>query len=382
MRVLFYSWEFGPTTGGIGQYMYQMAIAVTALGHEVVIVTGNDGTKPKESITEYGVIYRAYNRESIRSPHVADLVIDVARRHNVDFIEGSDHGGECSNIIRKKNRPPVVIKLHSCLFLERMISQNIIYYWQKAFLKISLLKCRKQIKAEKFTVENADILIAPSKAVFIEYARQGSHLNEKQYVVPNLIATLPKLIENEESPHPTLLFVGRIEALKGIQYLPKIYKEVCKKFPDTVLEIAGGDQYARGIGSMRKWLEDEFGELSSSVRFLGILQPEELQKAYRRSWMLILPTKWDSFGMVVLEAMAHEKPVVTTPNGGMPEILFNTDSPICRPDSSDFSENVIRLIGNKKLRQSIGRACRQRVINCYLPEKIVPQYINILKSNI
>lgn len=377
MRLLFHSWEFGSGAGGIGQYLLQMTLALREMGHEVVIVSGDTESVQRFSSNYKDVAVYTYRYDQIRSDAVRDLVCDAAARHDVDFIEGTDHWGECASILESAGRPKVVIKYHSCQYLKKISEVSAFYRWQKIAIFLARLRMRGQIRAEKKCVEFADIALAPSRIIFEEYRKQQANLPENIAVIPNLIQNLPS-INFSYDRKPTLLFVGRLEILKGIEYLPGLLQRVQQICPDVVLEIAGSDQYARGIGSLKGWLDRQFGPLVDSVRYLGRLDWTELSEAYQRCWLLICPSKWDNFPMSVLEAMAHGKPVVATPHGGMSEMLEGTGAPICGPGEPGFSEAVIALLQNRQQRDAIGAACREKVKNTYTPDNVVPQYLEYL----
>jgi len=381
MKILFHSWEFGPGTGGIGQYLYQMALGLTRFGHGVVVVTGRVNGMPEEEETEYGRIYRCYDRKEVRTARVADKVLRIARLHQVDIIEGTDHWGECSRLIRMKPRPPILIKYHGCQIIRALTDAEVVYPWQRLIVWAALLRIRQQQLAERVCVVEPDMACAPSEKICRDLLEQGTPIPAHFSIIPNVFPSSITPACSVESPVPTLFFAGRLELRKGIQYLPAILAQVVKQHPGTVLELAGADCYARGIGSLREWLKKQFGSLSSRVRFLGPLTREDLVRAYDRCWAFVFPTKWDNFPMVILEAMARGKAIVTTPHGGMPEMLAGTGSPIEEPSTLAFAETVCRLLGDRREQERIGHANWQKVQN-YSPEKIIPQYINFLKANL
>jgi len=247
---------------------------------------------------------------------------------------------------------------------------------------VALMRIWRQRRAERVCVERPDLAIAPSRAICDAYNKQGTKIPDRYAIVPNMFT--PRSgppCGKGASEHPVLLYAGRVQLQKGIHYLPSILKTVLVKHPDTILEIAGSDRYARGLGSLTKWLKKQFGPLLTHVRFLGPLSPQELDKAYERSWVFIFPTRWDNFPMVILEAMAKGKAIITSAHGGMPEMLAGTGSPIEDPSRPAFAEAVCRLLGDRRERACIGHANWQKVQD-YSPEKIIPLYINFLKANL
>ena len=128
MKILFHCWEYPPNGTGVGYYIQQMAISLRMAGHECVILTGKAEGCSEESQEEAGVILRKYNRIDIGSSSVTDLVLDTARKHKVDIIEGSDHLGECAGVIANKNRPTVMVKVHSSNAIKALLDSQIMYW--------------------------------------------------------------------------------------------------------------------------------------------------------------------------------------------------------------------------------------------------------------
>ncbi len=381
MKVLFHSWEFGPGTGGIGQYLYQMALGLTRLGHGVVVASGRVSGMPEEEETEYGRIFRCYDREEVRSVRVSERVLGIAGEYGVDIIEGTDHWGECARLIGMKERPPVLIKYHGCQIIDALTSAEVVYPWQHLTVAMALLRIRRQRRAERICVEEADLAAAPSEKIRRDYLDQGTRIPAQFAIIPNIFSSPVTPAWGEEAPVPTLFFAGRLELRKGVQHLPVILGEVLKHFPDAVLELAGSDSYARGVGSVREWLRKRFGSLASHVRFLGPLKGDDLARAYGRCQVFVFPTKWDNFPMVILEAMARGKAIVTTPHGGMPEMLGGTGSPIVEPSSPEFAAAVCRLLADGQERRRIGEA-NLRKVREYTPERVIPQYIRFVESHL
>jgi glycosyltransferase involved in cell wall biosynthesis len=179
-----------------------------------------------------------------------------------------------------------------------------------------------------------------------------------------------------------VLFVGRIEIGKGIEYLPAILSRLAREFPGLVLEIAGPDSYARGLGSLKAWLERRLAGTPGQVRFLGRLRGPELAAAYRRSWVVMLPSRWDNFPTVLLEAMGHARPAVGSPHGGMPEMLEGTLGAIADPASDQFAERVAELLRDPAQRARAGASLRERLERAYSPAVVVGAYVRFLEGRL
>jgi glycosyltransferase involved in cell wall biosynthesis len=208
-------------------------------------------------------------------------------------------------------------------------------------------------------------------------AGSGLRLPASCGVVPNPVRRLDDWT-NEEADQPTILLVGRLDVGKGLPYIRPMLEHLVKAYPDVRMEIAGGDSYARGLGSVRSWFLQQLGSMGAHVNLLGVLSPTELDEAYRRAWVVIVPSRWDTFPQVVLESMVRGKPIVASPHGGMPEMLAGTDAVITDPASSLFAEAIARFLGDFSLRTQTGASVLGRVHSCYSPAIIAADYVDTI----
>jgi L-malate glycosyltransferase len=111
--------------------------------------------------------------------------------------------------------------------------------------------------------------------------------------------------------HPVVLFLGRLEAPKGVRYLVEAFASVRTEVPDAVLVLAGD-------GPERPWVEQRRRELDldDSIQLRGHVPHEQTPQLLRECSLLCLPSHGEPFGMVLLEAMAAGRPVVAVGAGG------------------------------------------------------------------
>lgn len=381
MNILFHCWEYPPRGSGIGQYVYFMSKALRELGCYIVVVTSYGTEGASEEIVANGKIYRIYEVEDIGKEYISEEILKIAIKHNIDWIEGVDHLGESSGLIRKVNRPPIVIKAHYNDVFKTARYAHVYYFWQKYMIKLACVRDHSRISRERFSLANADVLIAPSKRIIEEMETQELCLSDRRYTVPNPIYPL-QTWHNVESKSPTLLFVGRIDIGKGIEYLERLISCLVKRYPNLIVEIAGGDGYARFIGSTKAWLTRQMGDRSCHINFLGKLNKVDLDRAYARAWVVILPSKWDTFPTVVLEAMERAKAIVASDNGGMPEMLAGTKCRVADPRKNEFYQAVADFLEDKSVRDSAGKSAQEKVRITYSPGSVARDYLRILKKEL
>lgn len=379
MNILFHGYEFPPEGGGVGRYRWNMARALCGAGHNVVVLTGRSTEYPEAEDTAAGRIYRIIDGHEIGATRARDVVLDFVREHKVDVIEGADHLGDSAPLLAVRDRPPIVIKVHGCQVVDVLRNSHVHYAWQHLSIRAALWRSRAQLALERKSIEQADALLFPSQRLFDEVRNQGLRCPARCAVLPNPLEPVPEM-HVAEAPQPTLLFVGRIDIGKGIGFLPAMFHAVRQRYPGAVLELAGADSYARGLGSLQHWLQRRFGSDAGHVRFLGALSPDSLDRAYQRAWVVVVPSRWDTFPTVVLEAMARGKAIVGSPHGGIPEMLEGTDEGIADPSTPAFTDTVLHFLDDAGLRLRAGEAGRARALRAYAPDFIARKYVETMNT--
>lgn len=379
LNILFFNWEYPPNGSGIGRYNAIITAALRRKGNFCVTVTSTAPDLPLVEETDGGIIYRLCVKEDMGAPEQVGKLLEIAVRHKADIIEGADHLGHCAALLRNNNRPPVCIKLHYNDVLHDLRYAQAAYFWQRPLIWLACFRQRQRLAAERFSIEAADFVTAPSKAIVAKARMQGLNLPASTVTLPNPVE-LPKFWHNAEAEKPILLMVGRIDFGKGIQYLPNLLRVVRQRFPSAVLEIAGADSSARGIPSLLLWLSKRIE--SDALQYLGVLHQESLDAAYRRAWVVLSPSKWDTFPNSVLEAMSRSKAVAASPCGGAQEMLAGTENPVARPDRMEFAEAVCRLLADCGLRRRAGAQGRSKAEREYAPDKAAEAYVRFFEKNL
>lgn len=159
-----------------------------------------------------------------------------------------------------------------------------------------------------------------------------------------------------------VLFVGSLERgteYKGLDDLLRAVALLRVRRPGVRLVVVGdGDRRGSFEGMSR-----ELG-IGDAVTFMGTLAPAELAVQYQESALLVLPSRFESFGMVIAEAMACGRPVVATSVGGIPGLVADGVTGVLVP-SGDVAALVVaveRVLGDERLATRLGAAGRDRVV--------------------
>ena len=226
----------------------------------------------------------------------------------------------------------------------------------------------ERIQAEESLIQSSQHIIAFSQ-------------NEKDAIVnfyggnPDDVTTLPcgvdlakfKPMDQKESlkqlgltDHNVILCVGRLESLKGIDLLINSTPHINSPKPLKVL-IAGGDSDIKYRTQHLDSLIDTL-QLSNVVRFEGRIAHELLPLYYNAADVCVVPSQYESFGLVALEAMACGTPVIAARVGGLPTIIKHGSTGYLKswrcPET--FANSVEMIMQNPNLQTTMGAKARER----------------------
>jgi teichuronic acid biosynthesis glycosyltransferase TuaC len=177
-----------------------------------------------------------------------------------------------------------------------------------------------------------------------------------------------------------ILYVGRVKDSKGIGYLLQAIHRLLSIYPDLELVIAGGGIW--GSQTREEIRLQAFAKslgLQDKVKFLGPQSPIEVAKLMQISTLLVLPSLRETFGAVLLEALACGTPVVTTRCGG-PEDFINDSVGIlvAKEDEIALAEGIAYVIQNRHQYQS--DHLRSYAVQHYSWQKVAEQTIDLYQQ--
>ena len=161
-----------------------------------------------------------------------------------------------------------------------------------------------------------------------------------------------------------VLFVGRLEPLKGVDILLRAVAQL--ELADTTRTlIVGGDLHADAEAARLTALCGELG-IAERVSFLGRMAQQELPAILQRGRRVsVLPSYYESFGLVALESMACGTPVMASRVGGLPTIVKDGVNGYLIPSRSPepFADGLDVLLGNPAIRQAMSEASRETAVS-------------------
>jgi glycogen synthase len=363
MNICFFSQEYPPNThvGGIGTYTYNMAGAMAASGHTVhVIISGSNGFK---SYTDNGVVIHPISQKNLKPLELSRLMYSIAAARELgrtgckfDIVQASEYGSEAFWLSLHK-QVPLVTRLATPSFLIEKLNGKT-GSGRRPF-------CRFM---EKQQTLRSDGIFTSTKALALAVAKEWEIRNEKISVIPNSIdiSRVIRLGENGACPeelrgHPFMLYFGRLEERKGVRVLADALPAVFEQFNDVRMVFVGADLGYRGA-PMQEYILARAGRHGSRVRFFDRLPHAELLPIVRAAKLVILPSLWEAFGFVSVEAMALGRPVIATSGSGFEEIIEkNVSGYLVEPGHcAPLAEQIIQCLGNESGLLKISSKARER----------------------
>lgn len=173
-------------------------------------------------------------------------------------------------------------------------------------------------------------------------------------IEPDLYKCDPKNSSNSGENH--LVFVGRLTAIKGLRVLLEAFTKARTTHTSLRLTLVGD-------GDDREYLEQLAAPLGDAVRFLGYRSQEDVAAILAGADMLVLPSFAEGVPVVLMEAMASGKPVITSLVAGVPELVEDGISGFLTPpgDAETLAARIVELADDPARRKKMGENGRQKV---------------------
>ena len=238
-------------------------------------------------------------------------------------------------------------------------------------------------KIQKFVLENAEGITVNSRIAKNELNSRFPALKTKISVIPMGIDT--KLfsknnnLKKQYSNDRIILFVGRLNEQKGVEYLINAMKKVKSHVPDSRLIIIGE-------GSYRNYLEKITNKLGISdiVKFLGPKPKNCLPDYYGVADVFVLPAVTtrigtESFGLVLVEAMSCGTCVIGSSSGGIKDIIIDRKNGLIFKEKNheELAEKIISVLENEKLRSRLARKGQQFARADYGWNRIAKKFLKV-----
>lgn len=372
------SFEYPPETGfgGIGTYTWYQARALVKLGHEVYVLAGATEPTQLRSHDHDGVRVFRFRLGEAWLKWVRELgrhrlwwtknrlengfsmyagLRALARKHAYDIVEMPECGAE-GMLINPLTSMNTLVRFHSparlimhfynqrrsdivlCSFLERLGMLRASAFSACSQFLSKEVRCKLRVRRPVPVIPNGIDLELFDASTQVDFRRTFG---------------LPK-------DRLIILFSGRMEQRKGIHLCKEIVSSILERY-NVAFVFAGQDLFQFMQGHLLPFLKTR--RLKGSVHYLGRLGMTEVRSGVCQSDIYLIPSLWENCPYSCLEAMAGGRAIVSSDQGGMPELIRDRQNGLLARsgDPSSYIRCIKELIEDASLRERLGAKARLSV---------------------
>jgi len=383
--------------GGDAMYVYRLSEALAARGHRVDVVHSVDAyhlqhpAPPEETFAHHANVRRHPLRT--RRPMLSSLVAHQLGRPALyagrlrEILEARRYDVIHYHNVSLMGAPGVLamgrgVKLYTANEYWLICPTHVLFAFDReACTERRCLTCTiwyykrppqiwRYTRALERGLEHVDCLLLPSRFALEQHRAQG--VRRPMVHLPCLV---PKVPEGEPpagvppSGRPFFLYVGRLEKLKGVQDLLRLFHD-----------YAGADLLIVGDGSYADVLK-EMGRGLPHVRFRGRLHPSQLAEIYRHAIAVLVPSLcYETFGLTAAEAMTQGTPAIVRRIGALQENIEQSGGGLSFASLDECRAAMESLRTDPELRRRLGENGRRAVERLWSTDVHLRDYLGIVES--
>jgi glycosyltransferase involved in cell wall biosynthesis len=396
--------------GGVAAYNHYLAHALVELGHRATVVAARWSHDAPEYHEDAGVtVHRLLSRHHYRlhrlpivgryvrplrhllySLQIDRKLRELEAQDRPDAVEFAEVGAEGFVYLLRVRRCPAVVRCHTPTFVLRR-------YYTSAEMPYDTSLTTMM---EKRCIRRADALTAPSNDMARTVARQCGIEAGRVSVIPNALDAALFSDPPPRSPGGaqsraesvtrtsedlTVLHVGRMHRVKGVEVLAHAIPQVLEEVPQARFLFIGHDRPDGRGSTWQQRLVAYFHErgVGESVHFLGAVDQPTLLGWYRQADIAVVPSMlYESFSYTCAQAMAAGVPVVASAIGGIPETVDNGVSGLLvgPGEVGELAQAIVRLAHDPGLRQRMGQTAAMRARERFDASRVAQQFLLVVQT--
>jgi D-inositol-3-phosphate glycosyltransferase len=395
----------GAKAGGLNVYVLELAKQLAGRGCTIDIFSRATRRGTPE-VTEIAPGLRAIHLPAGPLRHLRPESIfkhlDRFESEILAFVERDAASDEAAGFIPRApsttDAPYDII--HSHYWLSGLVGERLKARWGvphvTMFHTLGEIKNRASIAEHEteLRIETEAGIIAGADRVICATDQERTLLRQLYAADPAKVTVIPLGVdlsrfrpEDKETARATLglederiiLFVGRLEPLKGVDILIHA-AAILESDVDCSVLIVGGDESSHAQVTRLRNLARHHG-IEDRVAFVGAVDHERLPLYYNAADVCVVPSHYESFGLVAIEAMASGVPVVASRVGGLMGTVKDGETGYLVPwlCPEPFAERIELLLDNEPLRRSLGEAARETV-GRYRWENVAAAILDVYES--
>ncbi|MDC7999250.1 glycosyltransferase family 4 protein [Gilvibacter sediminis] len=372
LHIVFLSAEYPLwASGGVGTFIQTLGRSLVAAGHKVSVV-GPGVKSHEEQIEDQGVKLYRLKKNPLPGPNfmynawaMNQKLRKLNKQQRIDIIESAELG---LALISNSHKAKKVIRLHGGHHFFAEAERRGIN-WRKGLL-------------EKRSFAKADAFIAGTNYVRAHTGKYLSYHNAAMALIPYPLQTDVALTETSIDPN-LILFAGTVCEKKGVRELIQAFSIIAPEFPSLRLELYGRDWFYPDGRSYIETIQKELAEAPfERIHFKGAVSRDILDAHYSQAAVCVFPSHMETQGLVSLEAMLLEKPVIFSQYGPGPETIKHQEDgllvDVYQPE--DIADKIRWVLNHPEQAETLGKRARQAVKERFDLQKVTAQNVAFYRS--
>lgn len=351
----------GTDAGGMNVYVDEVSDRLAKRGNTVHVYARAHASMENSAFQRsYELVHIPAGHPSLHKDELPDVlpefvssVIEHAERRNLDHDVIASHywlSGIVGTELSRAWDKPHVTSFHTLASIKKKV-------WpEQSEPEIRFIR-------EAEIANDADTVVTWTQGESDHIATEFGLAKDKIAIVPpgvdNQMFAPPSTAKNQTKTPSRILYVGRLDALKGVDLLLDAFAIVSASQPDAELQIVGGgssDEFRRVLSRVSKL------RLSNRVKLPGVVEQPELPEIYSSAACIVAPSFHETFGLAVLEAASCGTPAIAADVDGLRSIVVDGETGflIQERDPQLYAEKIIRVLENADLRNALSESARKR----------------------
>jgi len=374
-----YPHEKTGNSGGLGTSIKNLAHALTALGHEVVVLVyeqKNDAVFFDKAVEIHQIKNIKFKGLSwyLTRKKLEKTINTLYDANKIEIIEATDWTGITSFI--KPEKCPIVIKLNGSDTYFCHLDNRPVKWTNKFHEKRALQKADAHVSVSAYTAKMTNQVFNQDNSFTIIHNGIDMNLFQNDHV-------------NSSVNRNVVLYFGTLIRKKGLLELPLIFNIIHEKNPNAQLVLVGKDTSDIISGNASTWqmMQELFSSSAlEKVTYFGPVAYSEVRKQIEKATVCVFPTYAEALPVSWLEAMAMEKAVVASNIGWGNEIVDNGVSGFVAHPSNhkEYADKIVQLLSDSTLRENMEHEAKKRIASHFEINLIANQnvdfYIKVIEK--
>jgi glycosyltransferase involved in cell wall biosynthesis len=361
------------TSGGIGTSIKNLATGLLAEGCSVRILVY--GQSEEGIFDDNGICIQQIRNVKFKGlswyltrKKLEKIINSLYQQKEIDLVEATDWTGITSFVSPKKC--PIVIRLNGSDTYFCHLDQRPVKWKNKFHEKRALQKADALLSVSQFTADKTNEVFG---------------LDKKFTIIPNSIDISLFSHNGTENNNDVILYFGSLIRKKGLLELPIIFNEVINKYPKAKLVLVGKDVSDIISGNSSTWqmMQELFTiEALKNISYLGAVPYQDIKKQINGARVCVFPTFAEALPVSWIEAMAMQKPIVSSNIGWATEVMDDgINGFLVHPtDHLEYANRIIQLLENVQLQKEFGIAARKKVTEKFSIKVVAQESLSFYNS--